>query len=224
MGPEATVDLMNRVIRSTPAKDDVDHVRMVVDNNPQVPSRIKALYEKTGESPIPCLQNMARELESFGVDFLAMPCNTAHYYFNEIQAEVSIPFLNMIEIATETILRDLPQVKVVGMLASTVVVELGLYEKEFKKYGVNLITPPEKMQDNLMRSIRLIKTGQYEYDKVLQTLRSAVDGLIQGNAEAILIACTELSIIGPGLNSPVISYDSSQVLAEAIVKKAISDE
>ena len=77
MGPEATIDLMKRVFRATPAQDDRDHVHLLVDNNPQVPSRIQALLEKTGESPGPCLCDMARKLESWGADFLAMPCNTA---------------------------------------------------------------------------------------------------------------------------------------------------
>ncbi|MCF8039781.1 MAG: aspartate racemase, partial [Desulfohalobiaceae bacterium] len=58
MGPEATVDLMSRVLKATPAADDIDHIRLVVDNNPKVPSRIKALLENTGESPAPCLQDM----------------------------------------------------------------------------------------------------------------------------------------------------------------------
>lgn len=66
MGPESTVDLMNRVIKATTAKDDIDHIRMLVDNNPKVPSRIRALIEKTGESPLGCLQDMARRLEKWG--------------------------------------------------------------------------------------------------------------------------------------------------------------
>ncbi|MFW6037888.1 MAG: aspartate/glutamate racemase family protein, partial [Desulfonatronovibrio sp.] len=101
MGPEATVDLMNRVIKATPAKDDEDHIRMVVDNNPKVPSRIKALIQGDGSSPGPCLREMARKLESWGVDFLAMPCNTAHFYHQEIQEAVSIPVLDMISLAVE---------------------------------------------------------------------------------------------------------------------------
>ena len=219
MGPEATIDLMSRVVRCTPAKDDIDHIRMVIDNNPQVPSRIKALYEKTGEDPVPCIQDMARRLEAFGVDFLAMPCNTAHYYFDKIQNVVGIPFLNMIEIASKKIVQDLPEAHAVGILASTVVLELGLYEKEFAKYRVRLITPPQPIQDELMRAIRLIKTGQYD-EKVLETLQIAADTLVGLGAEAIIVACTELSIISSGLRSSAICYDSAQILAEAIVEKA----
>ena len=81
MGPEATVELMRRVIELTPANDDCDHIRMLVDNNPKVPSRIKALLEGNKESPLPVLIDMALGLEKSGADFLVMPCHTAHAYY-----------------------------------------------------------------------------------------------------------------------------------------------
>ena len=79
MGPEATVLLMSRIIARTPAADDRDHVPLFVDNNTQVPSRIAALIEGTGEDPGPVLADMARRLEANGAEALAMPCNTAHH-------------------------------------------------------------------------------------------------------------------------------------------------
>ncbi|MEI8132991.1 MAG: aspartate/glutamate racemase family protein, partial [Leptolinea sp.] len=72
MGPEATVDFMQRLIRLTPAADDVDHIHSIVDNNPKIPSRIKAIIDGVGESPLPHIINIARRLESFGADFLVL--------------------------------------------------------------------------------------------------------------------------------------------------------
>ena len=86
VGPQATVDLMQRLIDLTPAQDDADHIRMLVDNDPAVPSRIAALIEKTGPSPAPHLARMARGLVSHGATLLAMPCNTAHHYLADIRA------------------------------------------------------------------------------------------------------------------------------------------
>lgn len=88
MGPEATVELMQRVIRATPARDDADHVRMIVDNNPKVPSRIAALIERRGDDPAPVIADMARGLEAAGADFLVIACNTAHHYLPTIRAAV----------------------------------------------------------------------------------------------------------------------------------------
>ncbi len=101
MGPEATVELMRRVIRATPARDDADHIHMIVDNNPKVPSRIKALIEGTGEDPGPTLAAMARGLEAAGADFLVIPCNTAHHYLPVIRTAVSIPVLDMIALTLD---------------------------------------------------------------------------------------------------------------------------
>jgi len=94
MGPEATVDLMLRVIKATPATDDQDHIHMLVDNNPKVPSRIKARLHGSGESPAPVLVSMARRLADWGADFLAIPCNTVHHYLREVQKAVDIPVLD----------------------------------------------------------------------------------------------------------------------------------
>lgn len=219
MGPEATVDLMARIIKATPALDDVDHIRMVVDNNPKVPSRIKALLEGEGESPVLCLQNMARKLAAWGVDFLAMPCNTAHYYHSDIQKVVPIRLLDMIGIAVEATVAQNPGIQAVGLLASTVVINLKLYERAFSERHVRLVTPPSQVQDGLMAVIRKIKTGRYG-SEVGQVLQAAAEQLIKDGAGALLVACTELSIISGNIRTACPTLDAAQVLAEAIVREA----
>ena len=218
MGPEATVDLMKRVIKATPARDDTDHIRMVVDNNPKVPSRIKALIEGTGESPAACMSDMARNLAALGVDFLAIPCNTAHFYYNEVCSAVSIPVLNMIDVTVETLFTENVDIQTVGLLAADAVIQTGLYRKPLEEKGVDLIYPSPELQDRLMKSILRIKTGRY--GQGVKALRSAASELIQRNAEAVVVACTELSIISDTLDIPVKLYDSTQELAERIVKMA----
>jgi len=220
MGPEATVDLMARVIKATPALDDVDHIRMVVDNNPKVPSRIKAIIEGDGESPIPCLQDMARRLVAWGVDFLAMPCNTAHYYHRDIQESVAIPVLDMVDLAVREVIIQTPGLKTVGLLASTAVVNLKLYEKRFAQHGVALLAPAHHFQEGVMHAIKRIKTSSYG-GEVVEALQLAADHLVEFGAEALLVACTELSIIGREIRPTVKMFDSAQILAEAIVKEAL---
>ena len=113
MGPEATVDFMNRIIRATPAKDDIDHIRLIVDNNPKIPSRMKAILEQTGEDPTPCLVEMARKLADWGADILTIPCNTAHYYYQIIKDAIDIPVLNMIELTVDAVIKDHPDIQTV---------------------------------------------------------------------------------------------------------------
>ncbi len=99
MGPEATILLMQKVLATVASADDAGHVPLIVDQNPQVPSRIRHLIEGTGEDPGPVLADMARRLVAGGAQALAMPCNTAHHYAAAIRAAVDVPFLDMVELS-----------------------------------------------------------------------------------------------------------------------------
>ncbi|MBE0448134.1 MAG: aspartate/glutamate racemase family protein [Actinobacteria bacterium] len=94
MGPDCTMAFMQGVIDATPAEADIDHVHMLVDNNPKVPSRIKALIDGDGESLGPVIAEIAHRLEKAGASFLVMPCNTAHYFWKDAQDAVKFPVWN----------------------------------------------------------------------------------------------------------------------------------
>jgi aspartate racemase len=219
MGPEATVDLMRRVIRATPAEDDADHVHMIVDNNPRVPSRIRALIEGDGESPVPCLREMARRLETHGAHFLAIPCNSAHAYFDEIASAVSIPVLHMIRLTVEAVADECPGLRFVGVLASSAVLTTGLYEEAFRRAGVEVLYPRESLQGRIMQAIREIKAGGLGAAGEEAILEAARD-LQERGAGALVVACTELSLAAGALAGRDRVYDAAQVLAEAIVDAA----
>lgn len=219
MGPEATVDLMQRVIRATPARDDLDHIRMIVDNNPKIPSRIKAIIEGTGESPLPVLKEMAHNLAALGADFLAIPCNTAHYYYRELSQAVPIPVLNMIRMTVGRVLAAHPRLKAVGMLTSPAVQMKALYEQPFQDRGVAVLYPSLPLQERILESIRQIKTGRQGPEEK-EILSAAARELKVQKAQALIIACTELSLIADALDPILPVYDSAQVLAEGIVRLA----
>ena len=95
MGPKATILLQERLMRAVPSVlDDADHVPLIIDMNPQVPSRISHIIEKKGLSPGPILAKMAKRLEIAGAQSVAMPCNTAHYYSQDITSAIKIPFID----------------------------------------------------------------------------------------------------------------------------------
>src|SRR5690554_5524519 len=138
MGPEATVDLMTKIIRATPAKIDQEHIRTLVDNNPRVPSRVEAIMQDC-PSPGPVMAEMAKNLEKWGADFLAIPCNTAHYYYPDVVEAVEIPVINMIEETLKVLKKD--NVQNVALLATTATLATKLYEKKAQVEGINLILP-----------------------------------------------------------------------------------
>ena len=215
MGPEATVDLMQRIIRLTPATDDKDHIRCIVDNNPKVPSRIKAIIDGDGEDPGPVMADMARRLEAWGADFLVIPCNTAHVYYEVVQQAVSIPVINMIDQVVEAVKPRFGNEKKIGMLASPAVAITKLYTRRFETLGMAEVWPDPKHQDLLFNIIRQVKTGRISPDLYQQYARVCGHLKEQGVRVAI-VACTELSALGGDLPLEVI--DASQVLAQEIVR------
>jgi aspartate racemase len=219
MGPEATVDLMRRVIACTPAEDDQDHIRMLVDNNPRVPSRIAAIIDGTGPSPAPALIDMARGLERQGADFLVMPCNTAHHYHAEIAAAVGIPFLNLMELVAAHIAREQPGLRRVGLLASTALQHIHLYEPWFAAVDVEVLYPEPAVQSKLMALIRAVKAGRSDAAGTA-AFNQAAQSLSDAGAQCLLIACTELSVIADQLHVYLPVHDAADVLARAVVERA----
>ena len=220
MGPEATVLLMSRIIAMTPARDDADHVPLVIDNNTQVPSRIRALIEKTGEDPAPVLAAMARGLEASGAKALAMPCNTAHCYAPQIEQAVQIPLLNMVELSAQQIAARGPAIRKVGLLASPAVRLTGIFERAFEPFGIDLIYADD--QDSLLRAIRAVKVDSRD-SGAREALKLAAGNLLANGADMLLIACSELSIIADAIPAGAEALDTIDVLAGAVVEFAGTD-
>src|SRR2546427_7655001 len=94
LGPWATLDFFEKILRLTPAKADQDHLRIIIDNNPKIPDRSPAILGE-GEDPTPGLIATAQNLQQAGADFLVIPCNTAHFFYDRIVTAVSIPVHGM---------------------------------------------------------------------------------------------------------------------------------
>lgn len=215
MGPEATVDFMRRLVARTPARDDVDHLHVLVDNNPKIPSRIAALIEGTGEDPTPVLCRMAQGLEAQGADFLVMPCNTAHYYLPAIARAVRIPVLDMVQLSIGKLAGGPRRI---GLLASPAVRLVGLYKARMELAGLDVIFPDASHEEKLLGVIKAVKASKHgaaeqkNYVAVARHLR-------QAGAEALLVACTELSVLAPpDTGAPVV--DTLDVLVGATIDAA----
>lgn len=213
MGPEATILLQQRVLATVRAKDDADHLPLLIDMNPQVPSRIAHLIEGTGEDPAPVLATMAQRLERAGATALAMPCNTAHHYAPAIEAAVSIPFLNMVSLSVDRAAGQLSSGASVGILASPAVRMAGVFDAALDRARLNALWPVNA--DRMLAAIRLIKAHGIT-SQAQQTLAEAATELTTQGAELLLIACSEFSLLAPALSAPVPILDTIDVLAGAI--------
>lgn len=213
MGPAATILLQQRVLESVDAKTDADHIPLVIDMNPQVPSRIDFLIHKKGEDPGPVLAHMARRIEALGVDAIAMPCCTAHHFASAITDASRVPFLNMVDLTAETIARSAPKGSWVGILASPANQETKLFDTALSKHGLVPIYP--KDSDRVLACIERIKAsgaGRGEINDV----QSIADELVLEGADCLLIGCSEFSLLSRRLVSKVKTFDALDVLTRAI--------
>lgn len=213
MGPEATVLLMQRLIAAVPARDGADHLPLLVDQNPQVPSRIAHLIEGRGEDPGPVLAAMAQRLEAAGAEALAMPCNTAHHYAPRVRAAVRVPFIDMVQLAADRALALAGPGGRVGLLASPALRRVALYEGPLAARGVQLLHPSD--EDALLGAIRAIKAeGPTERARFL--LRAASVDLLARGARVQMIACTEFSLIADAVSAGAQAFDTLDGLVEGI--------
>jgi len=185
MGPEATVYFFKKIVEFTEAERDQEHIPIMIYNYPQIPDRVCA-YVGCGESPLRELINGVKKLQSAGADIIAIPCNSAHLWLKEIQENTNLEILNMIELTVSSI----KQASKVGLLATTLTVNSGLYETPLRKKGIEVLLPDN--QEFVMEQIRLIKRGQVIEAK--KNLLKIVDNFIDDGASHILAGCTEIPL------------------------------
>lgn len=214
MGPEATVALMARLITATPASDDAGHVPLMVDMNPQVPSRIARLIEGCGPDPAPVLAAMASGLEAAGARALAMPCNTAHHYAQAICDAVSIPLLDMVDLSAAQAASRAGPGGIVGILASPAVRQIGIFDAALRRHGATAVYPAD--QHALLGAIRDIKRSGPSDASVATLAAAAADAAAQG-AGVQLVACTEFSLIAGSVATRAEIIDTLDVLVAAMI-------
>ena len=221
MGPAATSDLLSKIIKLTKAKKDQDHIHVIVDNNPKIPDRSQAIFNN-GESPIPALIESGKMLERAKVDFIIIPCNTAHFFYDELKSHLKIPIVHMIKEVAKKIHKEFPNVRKVGLLSTLSTIKAELYQKELIDFNIEVIKPDEKVQDMVTEAIfgeDGIKRGYFK-GRSKQLIYSAIDNLINNGAELIIGGCTEIPLVVDLKTVPLPFISSNQVLAESAVSIA----
>lgn len=220
MGPESTADFFLKLIKATPAKKDQDHLRIIVDNNPKIPDRTLALLGK-GKSPLAELKATIQNLGRAGAGLIVIPCNTAYYYYDELQKSINIPIIDMILETARLIRREFPNIKKIGLIATTGTVKMGVYHKVMKE--VEILLPDKAAQEKVMHAIYGdlgIKAGNRENPR--KDILEVAEALVKQGVEAIIMGCTEISLVINQDDLPVPLIDPLQVLAEAAVRAARS--
>lgn len=213
MGPAATCDLMEKIIALTRASCDQEHLHIITDCNTAIPDRTAAILQG-GPDPVPELVKSARRLEAAGAQLLCMSCNTAHYFYDQVAASVSVPLLHMPRETAQALRRA--GVKTAGVLASDGTVQSGVYGQALAQAGIRAVYPDSQGQAQIMELIykgvkaRAIPLTDVPVPDILARMR-------QQGAETVLLACTELPIAFAQLGLMDGCLDPTRVLALAAV-------
>ena len=198
MGPLATADFYRRIVELTPASCDQEHIETYILSVPGIPRRVEYIMGEGGEDPGPVLRELAQKLEAMGVDVIAIPCVTAHFFYDEICEGLGVPVLSMV---TETV-RQLKEKKIgrVGLLGTRATIECGILQQGLVKDGIEAVLPDSGEEDIISKIIfEEIKQGR-EADR--EKLFWVMDRMMERGADKCLIACTDLSA-GLGNNKRV---------------------
>ncbi len=187
----ATAYFMRRIIEMTDAATDQDNIEMVIYNVPSIPDRTGYILGKTKESPLPIIVELANNLERQNVDYIAMPCITAHYFHDQIADSVFVPVSNGVrEAACYLHERGIQNV---GIMATDGTVDMHLFDSVFKDYDIKCIYPSKECQKLVMSIIYDdVKAGHKVDMKEFDLIKYE---LMEAGAEVVILGCTELSIV-----------------------------
>lgn len=216
MGPLATADLYRKIILATDAARDQDYPHVIIDGDAQIPDRTEAILHG-GENPLPRLVASARRLTAAGAEVLMMACNTAHYYYDAVQAEAGVPVLHMIEETAREVRRE--GYRTAALLATDGTVQTKLYHRVFEAQGIPFLLPDPHGQRAVMAMIyEGVKAGAANFDTAQVT--ACLRRLREAGADVFVLACTELppAFEQYGIQAPAV--DPTAVLARAAVLAA----
>ncbi|CAM2151630.1 amino acid racemase [Paraburkholderia tropica] len=224
IGPAATVDFLHKVVRNTPAVRDQDHIKMLVEQNPQIPDRTENLIGD-GVDPTLSLYAACKRLEEGGADVIAMPCNTAHAFVERIQPHLGVPIVNMLTETARYLRTAFPALREVGVLATSGTIESGVYRQALESQGLREVAPDAALQARVMAAIygkQGVKAG-FTSGPCFDDIASALDGLIAEGVEVVILGCTELPLLLAGgayqsaSGARVTLIDPTDVLAKRCV-------
>jgi len=219
MGPLATADLFRKLIDATPAKRDRDHIPVFIYSVPQIPDRTAAILYG-GPSPLADMCQGIRTLEGAGATLIVIACNTAHYWFTEMERAAHVPLLHIVDAVLDELRPLVPRGASVGILGTSGTVRSNVYDGLLARSGYRCIAPVAEVQQSIDDGIALVKAGRTE--EAVPYFTRGIEDLVARGARAIVLACTEipLAVDAEKVSVPVI--DATAALARHCIRQFFS--
>lgn len=216
LGSKATAYFFKRLVDLTDAATDQDHLEVMIHNHPQIPDRTAYILGESNDNPKPYLLNDTKQLIEFGCDAIYVPCNTAHYFIDQFDSDLKSKFIHMIDETVNTVVKR--GMKKVLLLATTGTIQTKLYQDAFAVKGIDcdILTPI--LQDQLMDIIySQIKAGK---DVTSTDVEVFVEYANTRHVDAVILGCTELSLLKEMLDLPDFYIDAMDCAIKACLLKA----
>ena len=220
MGTEATETFIHILNERTQAKKDQDYLNYILVNHSTIPDRTDYILDHSKPNPLIPLSDDIKQQSTLGPDFFVIPCNTAHYFYDELQKLTDVPILHMPK-ETVTAIKDYaPNAKRVGIIATEGTLHDKIYDREIMNAGYELVKPTAKIADQTMTLIYDDIKAKNEVDEGLYhlILSQMVESL---KCDIVILGCTELSVAQQRAGNhdyPVI--DAQTVLADKCIQLA----
>lgn len=189
MGPAASAEFISKLIAKTPAKKDQDHIPTILWNNPHIPDRSYSLLNDDN-LPLPYLLDGIHGLKAASCSCVVIPCNTAHFWFDELSKHIKIIHI------VDSVADSLTSAKItnkIGVLGTQATIKLGLYQTRLNKLGWDCVVPTQEEMNNLVQpAINLIKAGDINNSQSMLTV--VINNLISRGANAVILGCTEIPL------------------------------
>lgn len=191
LGPLATVRFYELLTIMSHVERDQDHLEILLYSYPQIPDRTAYILDHQKDNPLPYLKNAIKQLDNGNVDYIAIPCITAHYFYDELRTYSMIPIIHLVKEAIAFLKRK--SVSKVGIMATDGTLQSGLFQKELVQNHIQYCLPDQDSQRKVMNMIyQGVKKGiTDQYDDFM----SVSQNLYHQGAEYIILGCTELSVI-----------------------------
>lgn len=221
MGTMATESYVHQLNLRTPAHADQDYLNYILVNHATVPDRTAYILDHSQPNPLPSLLDDIRQQSQLGPAFFTLPCNTAHYFYDDLQAATDVPLLHMPRETVKEIRQKFPNAKRIGITGTQGTITDKVYENEVEAAGLTPVLPTDEIEAETMTLIYDHIKENNEVDAALyhRILRQMVD---EQHADLVILGCTELSLAQerePEMDIPIV--DGQSVLVDRTLEMAL---
>ncbi|HNM33977.1 MAG: aspartate/glutamate racemase family protein [Bacteroidia bacterium] len=193
MGPYASLAFMKKLLDLTQAKKDWEHLRIVMDNNPHIPSRTRAfLYNEN--SPVEGMVESCKKLANYPVDIILLPCNSATYFLPQVQKEIGIPILSIVEATCTSLKNKFKKGTGIVVWGGTITHSTHLYAPHLQQLGYVYIKMDQGDNQTITNIIEDIKLNNEKAD--IGKIRTHIEHTLKKyNCSVIILGCSEFGCI-----------------------------